>query len=194
MMVVVVMVVLLMVVVVAVVMVAVAMMVVVMVGMMYCVCHKICTSGSRCQGPQTFAETCTSRSSCACDEICVSRSTKYCACVSRFTSRSPTKVIRSKSAPKDNIKMPKRSFRSRIPPKTNDRSKSHESLHLPRTESTSKTTAMSKVPAPATKSVHQARKCARRHNESAVLKSTISGPADSASLRSRNALRRSRCE
>ena len=37
-------------------------------------------------------------------------------------------------------------------------------------------------------------KCARHHNKSTVSKSTRSGPPDAASLRSRNALRRSRGE
>ena len=37
-------------------------------------------------------------------------------CTSRFTSRSPAKVIRSKSTSKEHIKMRKRSFRSRLPP------------------------------------------------------------------------------
>ena len=43
--------------------------------------------------------------------------------------------------------------------------------------------------APATKSGHHVRKRARHHNESAVATSTRRPPADSASLRSRNALR-----
>ena len=48
--------------------------------------------------------------------------------------------------------------------------------------------------APATNNDHQVRKCARHHNESAVLKNTRASPPDFGSLRSRNALRRSRGE
>ena len=43
--------------------------------------------------------------------------------------------------------------------------------------------------APATISDHHVRKCARRHNESAVVRSTRRGQADFVGLRSRNALR-----
>ena len=96
---------------------------------------------------------------------------------------------------------------------TSHMSKSHDSLHLSRNLSSSTITTMSKVLhlprklhfevkkstlehqkhevslAPATKSDHQIPKCARHHNESAVARSTRRGHPDSASLRSRNALR-----
>ena len=88
-------------------------------------------------------------------------------------------------------------------------SKSHDSLHLSRNQSSSTITTMSKVLhlprklhfevkkstlehqkhevslAPATKSDHQIPKCARHHNESAVARSTRRRQADFASLRSR---------
>ena len=65
---------------------------------------------------------CTSRFTkcCACNKVHTSRSTKFCAsheiCKSSFTSRSPAKAICSKSTSKDNIKIPKCSFRLRLPP------------------------------------------------------------------------------
>ena len=60
--------------------------------------------------------------------------------------------------------------------KTSHMSKSHDSVHEVSL-------------APATKSDHHARKCARHHNESTVATSTRASPPDFASLRSRNALR-----
>ena len=138
---------------------------------------------------------------CACHEICTSRFTKCCACheicASRFTKRCTCHEICKRA--------------------TCPKSKSHDSLHLSRNLSSSTIATMSKLLrlprklhfevkqlrslAPVTKSRlwstkargfpsdHHVRKCARRHNESAVVRSARPGRPDFVSLRSRNALR-----
>ena len=80
------------------------------------------------QGPQSIAP------ATICHDICTSR----------FTSRSPAKSIRSKRTSKDHVKMPNRSFRLRLPP-ISEAEPHHDSPHLPRNQSTPKTTAMSKI-------------------------------------------------
>ena len=121
-----------------------------------------------------------------------------------------------------NIKAPKRSFRARLPPISEHVQKSrfcacHEiraRQRLPPKCCACHETYTSKQNrsdpwclsrkadfeppkhevslAPATKSDRRARKCARRHNESAVATSARRAPPDFVSLRSRGALRRFR--
>ena len=85
-----------------------------------CACHEICTW--RFTTCCICYEICTWRFTkcCACHEICTSRFTKCCACheicTSRYTCGSSDKAFCRKSASKDNIKIPKRSYRARRPP------------------------------------------------------------------------------
>ena len=110
-----------------------------------------------------------------------------------------------------NMKMPKRSFRLRLPPTSENephvqksrltaratkalhRHKAAHLLHL--SQKVYFRPPKRKVSfAHATKSDHQVPKCVRHRSESAVSKSIRSGPADFASPCSRNAVRRSRGE
>ena len=79
-----------------------------------CACHEIYTL--------RFTKRCACHfevHKALCHELCTLRFTKCCAChelgTSRFTCHSPAKAFRRKNASKDDIQMPKRSFRGRLP-------------------------------------------------------------------------------
>ena len=193
-----------------------------------CACHEICTSRlTKC-----FAchEICSSGfTTCfACHEVCTSRFTKCCAfheiCTFRWTkccvghqsafqdSHGAALTRRfAARASKDNIKIPKRSFRAISESEPHVGFHDSKVLHLPRnlhfevkplrsfspvTKSllwTTKDTRFPlRLPREVTTMSENVRKCARHHYESAVATSTRSSQPDFASLRSRSALRRFR--
>ena len=145
-----------------------------------CAYHEICTSRfTRC---------------CACHEIGTSRSTKYCTCHGSCKRATCPKVTVHCTC--HEIRAPQRS-----PPCMS------KVLHLPRNLHFEVKPLRSLAPfrknrlepprhevslAPATKSGHHVRKCARHHNESPVATSTRASPPDSASLRSKCTSRISR--
>ena len=130
-----------------------------------------------------------------CYEIHMSRSTKYCVChefrVPRPQTTAPAtksalqatkychEVCTSRSTVRNVLRLPQNLYIDKKP------------LRLPAFATKSALwTTKARGFIHATKNDHRVPKCAR-HNESAVSKSTRRGPPDSASLCSRNALRRS---
>ena len=134
-----------------------------------CACHEICTS--RFTKSCTCHEICTSRFTkcCACHEICTSRSTKFCACHEICTKCCTCHEICA-----------------------NEPHTMSKVLHLPRKLHFEVKQLRSLAPGPKARgfpcACHEnVPKCARRHNESAVARSSRCRQADFASLRSRNA-------
>ena len=159
----------------------------------FCACREICTS--RFTQCCTCHEICTSRLTkcCACHEICTSRFTKRCTChgictsrvteccgnephvqKSRFTAPVTKSELLNDHHVQSDAPATKPAFRTRTSPICHEKSAlEHQNTRFPLRLPPRKVTT---VP-----------KCARRHNESAVARSTRRGPPDSASLRSRNA-------
>ena len=158
-----------------------------------CICHQTCTS--------RFTRL------SACNEMCTSRFTKFLACHEICTSRLalclallvtlPDKI----ALPKTTSRSPKEAFGRYISKVLKVLKASHvqsSQVPAPAMKSTrAKDHHQVQSAAPVTKShatnsgLHQVRRCAQHHNESAVEESNRSGPPFCASLRRRIALRRS---
>ena len=172
-----------------------------------CACHEICTSRfTKCYACH---EICAWRFTkrCACHKICTSlrlpRGSPSAAPATKSARRGSSAVLATKSANEPHV----RKSRFTAPVTKSELLDDHRHVQsaAPATKSALRsevkplrslapvTTSRLWAPkhevsiAPATKSDHHVRKCARRHNESAVARSARGRQADFVSLRSRNA-------